>query len=67
MHITLSPISETKINVKAAVNPDFAIAATNEEGPPLMETIIENTKAHPSRTPAIDSGYEILEDCFGLI
>lgn len=53
--ITLSPISETNINVNAAVNPDFARAATSAEGPPLKETISENNNVHPRRIPAIDS------------
>ena len=54
--VTLSPISETNINVNAAANPDFAIAAKIDEGPPLTKAISENTKAHPSSTIAIDRG-----------
>jgi hypothetical protein len=52
----LSPISETNINVNAAVNPDLAIAAKIDEGPPLRKAISENTKVHPSSTIAIDRG-----------
>lgn len=54
--ITLSPISETNINVKAAVNPDFAIAARTDEGPPFKKAISENTRAHPNSTRAIEIG-----------
>jgi hypothetical protein len=54
--VTLSPISETNINVNAAVNPDLAIAAKIDEGPPLRKAISENTKVHPSSTIAIDRG-----------
>jgi hypothetical protein len=52
----LSPISETNINVNAAVNPDFAIAARTDEGPPLTKAISENTRAHPNSTKAIETG-----------
>lgn len=52
----MSPISETKINVNAAVNPDFAIAAKIDEGPPLTKAISEKTKAHPNSTKAIERG-----------
>lgn len=52
----MSPISETKINVKAAVKPDFAIAAKREGGAPFPKAIIENTKAHPDSTRAIETG-----------
>lgn len=54
--ITLSPISETNINVNAAVNPDFAIAARTDEGPPFTKAISENTSAHPNSTKAIERG-----------
>ena len=56
---TLSPISETNINMNAAANPDFAIAANIEEGPPLANMINENTKALPNNTIAIERGYGI--------
>ena len=54
--VTLSPISETNINVNAAVNPDFAIASRIAEGPPLKKAIRENTRAHPDSTRAIEIG-----------
>lgn len=54
--VTLSPISETNINVNAAVKPDFEIAAKTDEGPPFTNAISENTKAHPDRTSAIWRG-----------
>lgn len=53
---TLSPISETNMSVNAAVNPDFAMAAKSDEGPPLPNTINEYTKAHPISTRAIERG-----------
>lgn len=54
--LTLSPISETNINVNAAVNPDFAIAAKIDEGPPFTKAANEKSKAHPNRTTAMDRG-----------
>lgn len=54
--VTLSPISETNINEKAAVNPDFATAAKIDEGPPFTKAISENTKPHPISTSAIERG-----------
>lgn len=56
---TLSPISETNINVNAAVKPDFATAARIAEGPPFTKAISENNKAHPNSTIAMDKGYGI--------
>lgn len=53
--ITLSPISETNINVNAAVKPVFAIAARSEKGPPFKKAASENAKAHPSITPATET------------
>ena len=52
----MSPISETNINVNAAVNPDFAIAARTDEGPPFKKVISENTRPHPNSTRAIETG-----------
>lgn len=52
----MSPISETNIKENAAVNPDFAIAATSVEGPPFTKAIRENTMAHPSSTRATERG-----------
>jgi hypothetical protein len=52
----LSPISDTNINVNAAVKPDFAIAAKSDEGPPFTKATSENTKAHANSTRAIDKG-----------
>ena len=57
--VTLSPISETNINEKAAVKPDFAIAAKIDEGPPFTNAISEYTKAHPNSTEAIERRYVI--------
>lgn len=54
--VTLSPISETNINMNAAVNPDFAIAAKIDEWPPFTKAINEKTKAHPNSTMAMDRG-----------
>lgn len=59
MKNVLSPISETNINMNAAANPDFAIAAKIEEGPPFTNMIKENTKALPNNTIAIERGYGI--------
>lgn len=53
---TLSPISETNINVNAAVNPVFAIAANIDEGPPFVNIMRQNAKAHPNSTIAIEKG-----------
>jgi hypothetical protein len=53
---TLSPISDTNINVNAAVKPDFAIAAKSDEGPPFTKATSENTKAHANSTRAIEKG-----------
>jgi hypothetical protein len=57
----LSPISETKIKVKAAVNPDFARASFIMEGPPFRQTITAKATALTASTPAIESGYRIPE------
>lgn len=54
--VTLSPISETNINVNAAVNPDFAIASRIKEAPPFKKAISENTRAQPDSTRAIEIG-----------
>lgn len=53
---TLSPISDTNINVNAAVKPDFAIAAKSDEGPPFTKATSKNTNAHPNSTRAIERG-----------
>ena len=55
----MSPISETNINEKAAVKPDFAIAAKIDEGPPFTKAISEYTKAHPNSTEARERRYAI--------
>lgn len=52
----MSPISETNINEKAAVNPDFAIAAKADDDPPFPKAISENSKAHPNSTRTTDKG-----------
>lgn len=58
-YCTLSPISETEIKVKAAVNPDLATASITVDGPPFRETISANATALTTSTPAIESGYRI--------
>lgn len=49
-------ISETNINVTAAVKPNFAIASKIDKGPPFTKTISENTKSLPNRSRAIERG-----------
>lgn len=51
----MSPISETKIKVNAAVKPDFASAFTSAEGPPFKKTTSEDAIVHTSSILAIDS------------
>lgn len=63
---TLSPISETDINVNAAVKPDFASASKTAEGPPFKVTIRENASMDISSTPAIDNWYRTPERGFSL-
>lgn len=51
----MSPISETNIKEKAAVNPDLASAGKNEDGP-FVKTTSRNTKADAERARAIARG-----------
>lgn len=52
----MSPISETNINVKAAVKPDFDMAAKSDEGPLFAKAMSANTKAHPNSAKATEGG-----------
>lgn len=53
---TLSPISDTKISVNAAVKPDLASIATTADGCPLEKTIKADARAHRRITAPIDCG-----------
>ena len=56
MKNVLSLISDTNISENATVNPDFAIAAKIEDGPPFTKAMSENNRPHPKSTRAIATG-----------
>jgi hypothetical protein len=63
---TLSPISDTKISVNAAVKPDFASIATTADGCPLKKTIKADARTQRSKAAPTYCRYRDPESGFAL-